>query len=156
MAPDSTGSEAVQDSPEVSEDPSDGPLAVDTVYKRRELHQRFGGNRQAGIVPSSQEPVVLLFHTDEPAHQFYGDGWDEDGLYWYSGEGLSGGMRWTAANKAVRDHAADNRSLLLFERVQRQDGLWRFAGEMRYVAHKYETRPDKNDRPRRAIVFALL
>lgn len=97
-----------------------------------------------------------MFHTEEPSQQFYEDGFDEDGVYWYSGEGTAGNMQWTNANKAIRDHMADGRDLLLFERVQRKDGLWRFAGPMRYLEHRIESRPDKQGDIRDAIVFGLI
>jgi 5-methylcytosine-specific restriction protein A len=106
-------------------------------------------------VPSTKEDAVLLFHTKEEAQQFYGDGWDEDDLYWYSGEGVLGDMRWTRANVAIRDHGDSGAELLLFERAQRTDGLWRLLHRMRYVAHKYAKRPDKSGRERKAIIFAL-
>src|SRR5262245_54624772 len=94
--------------------PESGPLTLGAVYKRSDLHMRFGGSRIAGIVPLKHEPFVLLFHSEEPAQRFYRDGFGEDGLYWYSGEGISGDMQWTSANRAVRDHMQDGRGLLLF------------------------------------------
>ena len=135
--------------------PDFGPLSLGCVYRRKDLHDRFGGNRMTGISPSKQEPCVLLFHTEEPSQQFYSDGFDKDGVYWYSGEGVTGNMNWTAANRAVRDHEADGRDLLLFERVQRKDGLWRFSHAMHYIGHRIEQRPDKTQTMRDAIVFGL-
>ena len=35
--------------------PADGPLSLGAVYKRSDLHKRFHGNRNAGIVPSRRE-----------------------------------------------------------------------------------------------------
>src|SRR4051794_32860724 len=84
--------------------PAVGPLTLGAVYRRVDLHARFGGNHQSGITPSKREPVVLLFHTKEKVQQFYSDGLDPDGIYWYSGEGTIGDMKWTAGNRAVRDH----------------------------------------------------
>ena len=136
--------------------PTIGPLELGGVYRRSQLNDRFGGNRMSGIVPSKKEPVVLLFHTEEPSQQFYQDGFDANGLYWYSGEGAKGDMEWTAANKAVRDHMAERRDLMLFERVQRKDGLWRFASLMRYFDHQLQDRADREGNLREAIVFALL
>jgi len=40
--------------------PADGPLSLGAVYKRSDLHKRFHGNHNAGIVPSKREPAVLL------------------------------------------------------------------------------------------------
>lgn len=136
--------------------PGVGPLSTGDIYRRQHLNNRFGGNRMSGISVSVREPVVLLFHTEEPSQQFYEDGFDDDGVYWYSGEGTSGDMQWTNANRAIRDHMADGRDLLLFERVQRKDGLWRFAGPMRYLEHRIESRPDKQGDLREAIVFGLI
>jgi 5-methylcytosine-specific restriction enzyme A len=133
-----------------------GPLAVGAVYRRAQLHSRFGGSRFSGIVPSKIEPVVLLFHTMEPAQQFYRDGFDADGVYWYSGEGSVGDMSWTASNRAIRDHEKMGFDLLFFERVQRKDGLWRFAQIFSYFTHKDEKRVDKAGKHRSAIVFGLL
>lgn len=139
-----------------SEVPIAGPLTTNFAYRRQHLNDRFGGNRVSGISVSSSEPVALLFSTKEPSQQFYDDGLDDEGVYWYSGEGSTGDMRWTKANKAVRDHMADGRDLFLFERVQRKDGIWQFIGPMRYLEHRQEVRDDKLKNPRQAIVFGLI
>ena len=136
--------------------PRSGPLPSGAIFKRAQLHERFGGNRYSGIVPSAREPVVLLFHTEEPARQFYRDGFDEQGIYWYSGEGTEGDMTWNATNRAVRDHIERGADLLFFERVQRQGGLWRFSRAMCCIGHKIEHRPDSGGTERNAIVFGLL
>lgn len=136
--------------------PASGPLILGSVYRRADLHARFGGSRYSGIVPGKQEPVVLLFHTEEPAQQFYKDGFDENDVYWYSGEGATGNMRWNSSNRAIRDHAELGLDLFFFERVQRKDGLWRFAQIFSYFSHKEEQRIDKEGNQRSAIVFGLL
>jgi len=136
--------------------PADGPLSLGAVYRCSDLHKRFHGNRNAGIVPSKREPVVLLFHTHEPAQQFYQDGFDDMGVYWYSGEGTKGNMKWTPANSAVRDHDRVGLDLLLFQRVQRKDGLWRFVHVVWCVAWEERDRSDKTGKVRRAIIFGLL
>lgn len=141
---------------QIDQVPSSGPLALTSVYRRAELHTRFGGGRFSGIVPSKREPVVLLFHTEEPVQQFYSDGFDDDGVYWYSAEGSSGDMTWTTSNRAVRDHADLGFDLLFFERAQRKGGLWRYARIFQYFSHKLEQRPDKTGKSRSAIVFGLL
>jgi hypothetical protein len=136
--------------------PATGPLILGAVYRRADLHSRFGGSRFSGIVPSKREGGVLLFHTEEPNQQFYRDGFDRDGIYWYSGEGVSGDMNWSHANRAIRDHAQSGWDLLFLERVQRKDGLWRFANTFYYSRLKVEDRPDKSGKSRSAIIFGLL
>jgi 5-methylcytosine-specific restriction protein A len=136
--------------------PAAGLLSIGAVYRRADLHSRFGGSRFSGITPSKREPVVLLFHTEEPVQQFYRDGFDDNGVYWYSAEGSAGDMTWTPSNRAVRDHAEMGLDLLFFERAQRKDGLWRFAQLFYYFSHKQEQRVDKTGKMRSAIVFGLL
>ena len=132
-----------------------GPLELGAVYSRAELHERFGGNGTAGIVQSKSESAVLLFHTEEPNHQFYGDGWSQDGFYGYSGEGRHGDMTWTFNNRALRDHAAVGRDLLLFERAQRKGGLWRFVDFMWCHGWDVVTIPDSSGTLRSAFIFKL-
>jgi 5-methylcytosine-specific restriction protein A len=140
----------------VSPVPREGPLSLGSVYQRAALHERFGGNKTAGIVPSLSEPAILLFHTKEGAQQFYGDGTDENGVYWYSGMGAEGDMEWNHANRAVRDHSLNGKDLLLFERVQRQGGFWQFAHLMHCVGWKEELRQDRDGLSRKAIIFGLV
>jgi len=65
-------------------------------------------------------------------------------------------MKWTPANSAVRDHDRLGLDLLLFQRVQRKDGLWRFVHVVWCVGYEEQDRPDKAGGLRRAIVFSLL
>jgi hypothetical protein len=65
-------------------------------------------------------------------------------------------MTWTPSNRAVRDQAELGLDLFFFERVQRKDGLWRFAQIFCYFSRKQEHRSDKTGSTRAAIVFGLL
>lgn len=135
--------------------PSQGPLEPGAIYRRADLHSRFSGNPTAGIVPSTKEPVILCFHTEEPSQQFYKDGWDKTGIYRYTGAGRLGDMSWRAENRAIRDHVEERRDLYLFERAQRTDGLWRLIAPMECVGFDWVVRPDREGNSRQAIVFSL-
>ena len=65
-------------------------------------------------------------------------------------------MKWTHANRSIRDHVSNGRDLFLFERAQRKDGLWRFTHVVQFLRAKQEPRLDKTGRLREAIVFGLL
>jgi 5-methylcytosine-specific restriction protein A len=136
--------------------PTQGPLTLGAIYQRSALHARFGGNKTAGIVPSLKESVILMFHTQEDAHQFYGDGLDEIGVYWYSGMGARGDMDWNFANRAVRDHLENGKDLLLFERFQRQGGYWSYSHLMHCIGWREEQRPDSTGATRKALIFGLV
>ena len=91
-------------------------LAVGDPITRREVHERFGGRRQGGIAPSREAPVVMFFTDPRSGHQHgYYDGWDEDGLFNYVGEGQKGDQRFVQGNRAILDHRLEGRSLEGFE-----------------------------------------
>ena len=80
---------------------------------RREVHERYGGRRQGGIGPSREAPVVLFFTDPATGHQHgYYDGWDDDKLFNYVGEGQTGDQRMVQGNKAILNHV-------------RKGGAWR-------------------------------
>jgi 5-methylcytosine-specific restriction enzyme A len=64
-------------------------------------------------------------------------------------------MVFTRGNRAVRDHAATGRRLLLFEIVPEDNGLCRHLGEFRCADWAWLEAPDRTGRPRRAIAFTL-
>jgi hypothetical protein len=98
----------------------------DTI-RRTELHEQYGGSGRGGVAPSRTSPNILVF-TDPKAgnpHGYY-DEWAEDGSLLYTGEGQSGNQDMTGGNKAIRDHAIEQRALRLF---QGAGGTVRYVGE---------------------------
>ena len=125
------------------------------VYRRRDLHDQFGGQRQGGIVTPTSEPLIFLITGDAGLGYGYHDEEHEDGTFLYYGEGQSGDMAFVRGNRSVRDHALDGRDLYLFRKVQ--PAHLRYLGQ--YVCAGFELVPDVpdvNDLPRTAIAFQLL
>src|SRR6266446_1576038 len=90
-------------------------FTIGQEYRRRDLHSKYGGQRQGGISTPLQLPILLLF-TGESGEQYgYSDGFQEDGTFWYTGEGQIGDMEMVRGNRAVRDHEAEGKALHLFE-----------------------------------------
>lgn len=80
--------------------------------RRREVHRRYGGRQQGGISPSREVPAVMFFTDPATGHQHgYYDGWDDNDLFNYVGEGQRGDQRFVQGNKAILRHSEDNRSL---------------------------------------------
>ena len=66
-------------------------LVLGEIYRRRELHDAFGGSRQYGISPSSYGNQVLIFSNARGIDHGYEDGWDENNQYFfYKGAGQKG------------------------------------------------------------------
>jgi 5-methylcytosine-specific restriction protein A len=129
-------------------------FVVGQVYqRRRHVHDVYGGDLQGGIVTLSGAAIFLF---TGPRGEEYGDrdGWDTNGVYLYTGEGQAGDMTFEGGNKAVRDHVADGRDLLLFESLGKGEGC-RFAGRFTCGGWEYRRGADRNGEDRRAIVFHL-
>lgn len=61
----------------------------------------------------------MLF-TGETGNQYgYIDGWSEEGVFFYMGEGQRGDMTFVRGNLAIRDHIANGKDIHLFESVRK-------------------------------------
>jgi 5-methylcytosine-specific restriction protein A len=119
------------------------------------IHEVFGGQERGGIATPSGCPFVFLF-TGESGEQFgYSDGWRPDGIFAYTGEGQSGDMEFVRGNRAIRDHLADGRDLLLFE-ATRSKGNYRYIGCFAFAGWETVEAPDREANQRKAIVFELV
>lgn len=130
-------------------------LDVGDSIRRVDLHEQYGGRRQGGISPSRQTDNVFVF-TD-PAkglrHEYLYDGWREDGLYHYTGEGQHGDQLMAQGNRAIRDHQEEGRDLHLFEV---RGGMATYLGPFEYVDHYQADAPETGEGPiRNVLVFRL-
>ena len=124
------------------------------VYKRTDLHEKFGGQRQGGISTPTSAPIVLLFSNDSGELYGYKDGFQQDGTFLYTGEGQVGDMAFVRGNRALVDHRPDGRLLHLFEQADKPAHV-RYLGEAEYLDHHETLGPDKNGDIRKVIVFVL-
>lgn len=123
-------------------------------YKRRSIHELYGGQQQGGISTPKNYPFIFIF-TGESGKQYgYRDGWSEDfTLYKYTGEGQMGNMEFIKGNKAIRDHLHNNKTIYLFKYVS--SGTVEFIAEMTYVDYEIHMAPDNSENLRRTIQFHL-
>jgi 5-methylcytosine-specific restriction enzyme A len=136
----------------ITQVPTYEPGAV--YHRRRDIHARYHGQRQGGISTPKFAPLVFLF-TGESGDQFgYKDGPQDDGTFAYTGEGQIGPMDFVRGNLAIRDHIADGKDLLLFEKMRRA-GYYRFLGFFTCSSFEYATAPDRDGNQRQIIIFHL-
>jgi 5-methylcytosine-specific restriction protein A len=130
------------------------PFEIGAVYHRKtDIHGPFSGQAQGGVSTPADHPFVFLFTGDSGEAYGYQDGFQLDGLFWYTGEGQVGDMELARGNAAIAYHRDRGRSLLVFEYVER--GKVRFVGEAECLGWHEEIRPDRNGTPRKALVFHL-
>lgn len=123
-----------------------------TYNRRADIHARFGGQQQGGIITPAAHPLVIVITGEEGLQHGYGDRLRPDGVFEYFGEGQVGDMPWVRGNAAIRDHVANGKGLLLFRK--KREGL-QFEGEMICEGWHYRQAPDSLGSMRRAIVFEL-
>lgn len=126
---------------------------VGEVYRRSDIHDKYGGQQQGGISTPKEYPFIMLF-TGETGEQYgYRDGFQTDGSYWYTGEGQIGDMQYVRGNRAILESNKDNEMIHLFEYVE--TGMVRYVGEVSYLNHHEKKGPDLNGDLRRIIIFEL-
>lgn len=128
---------------------------VGALYNRqRDIHARYGGQWQSGIVTPRNAPLVVVFTSSAGLQHGYFDYWDEDGVFHYFGAGQEGDMQFVRGNSALRDHVREGKQLLVFQALG--GGVHRFLGE--FVCVGFDIVPgirDRNGDLRNAIVFRL-
>jgi len=116
---------------------------VGELYNRRQdIHALFGGQQQGGISSPKEFPYVFIFTGDQGHAYGYKDGWNHDGLYYYTGEGQVGDQGLRMGNKAILDHQKNGKELLLFK-YEKTTGLVRHEGQMECVGYHEAERPDR-------------
>jgi len=129
-------------------------LVPGSAYRRSDLRDALGGQRQGGISTPARYPVILLFSSHRGAEFGYEDGWNaDDGFYHYCGEGQIGDMTFARGNLAIRSHRENGKLLLLFE--TQRDRFRRFVGPMEYVDNYRKRIPDREGQLRDGIIFRL-
>lgn len=130
-------------------------LVVATTYFRKNLLELYGGQLQRGIWTPKEFSAVFIFSGKSGETYGYKDGWTDDGLFRYTGEGQIGDMTFTPGNKAIRDHRENGKDILLFEDLGKGKGV-RYAGLFECASHEYVPGLDKDRSPRQLIVFNLV
>jgi 5-methylcytosine-specific restriction protein A len=78
---------------------------IGRVYNRRaDIHARFGGQQQGGIITPAQHSLVIIITGEEGLEHGYADRYRADGVFEYFGEGQMGDMRLRAGNRAIAEH----------------------------------------------------
>ncbi len=122
-------------------------------YRRKLLHELFGGQRRGGISTPAKHPVIFIF-TGEAGHEFgYQDDWEGE-FFYYTGVGRHGDMEMAGGNRAIMDHIRNRKELHLFKMLR--GPLVEYVGQMACVGVKEERATDADGRERRIFRFILM
>ena len=123
------------------------------IYKRSDIQDRLGGQRQGGISTPARSPVILAFTSPQGEQYGYSDGW-HSGIFYYTGEGQVGDMEFKGGNRAIRDHTGEGKDIHLFRYSQK--AFVEYVGQFVCIGSHDRRAPDKDGNDRRAIVFELV
>ena len=127
------------------------PFIPDQHYKRSDLHDIYGGNRQSGISPSGSKPYIFIFSGKSGTQYGYEDGWDNKDIFSYSGEGQEGDMKFTKGNLALKEHLNTGKRVFLF--LYDRPGYVKFECELEFFDVDYFETYDRNQKSRIGIRF---
>lgn len=122
-------------------------------YKRKEIHNKYGGNRQGGIAPCSSHPYIFIFDSKSGVQHGYRNGW-QDNIFYYTGEGQKGDMEFKRGNKALLNHSSNNKRIMLFESDGK--GYVEHICELSYLGFELFETPDTEKAIRTAIKFSFI
>ncbi|WP_440970915.1 HNH endonuclease [Peribacillus frigoritolerans] len=125
---------------------------VNQEYKRSDIHDRFGGNRQRGIAASKNYPLIFIFSGKSGENYGYDDGWQGGNTYFYTGEGQNGNQVFKEGNKALRDHVENGKDVHLFEKSEKS-GMYTYQGQLICIGYHYFNGPDAQGLQRQMIRF---
>ncbi|GAB3839757.1 restriction endonuclease [Kribbella italica] len=139
-------------------------LDIGQTLSRSERMRIYGGGLQGGINPSAKSPNIFIY-SDPLIASRYGynyDGWANDSVFLYTGDGSSGDQKLRAGNRSVERHLSDGKALRVFvadgkvpgknEKVQRYLGEFVVDTVLPYVRAEA---PDVDKVLRSVIVFRL-
>ncbi len=148
----------------LGQSPADWDLAAGAHLSRSERKARFGGALYGGIEPSAISPNVFLY-SDPSRGEVYGynyDGWADDGLFLYTGEGREGDQPMSHGNRAILQHREQGRAIRLFIADGQVAGTGQrqqqYVGEFEIDQNEpfsLEDAPDENGEDRTVFVFRL-
>ena len=129
---------------------------IGKMYNRqKDLHDKFGGNRQSGIATCANYPIVFLFKSPSGETYGYQDGWVSEDIYQYTGEGQFGNMELVRGNLAIKEHKSRGKQLHLFEKTKAGSGMYQYLGVFEYKSHIFRPALDHDEKKRNAIIFEL-
>ena len=125
------------------------------IYKRSDIHDKYGGNRQRGISNCVEHPLIFIFTNPNSDEQdVYVDEW-KNKYFYYSGEGRKGDMKMTGGNKSILDHQKNKKEIHLFEKTS-SSGMWKYIDQLKLVDRNDYRNKDEDGNERDGFQFVLL
>ncbi|AZN72270.1 HNH endonuclease [Georhizobium profundi] len=122
--------------------------------RRQDIHARFGGQQQGGIITPANHNVIFIMTGKRGAEYGYDDIHYDDGRIDYFGEGQVGEMQMVRGNLALAEHVANGKDLLWFEKAYPERSIT-YMGQYICAGWRRGQSKDRDDAKRSAIIFEL-
>jgi 5-methylcytosine-specific restriction enzyme A len=129
----------------------DSIFQIGQVYKRSDIHEKFGGNQRSGIAASASYPFIFIFSGESGQQHGYKDQWLNPNVYSYTGEGQIGDMSFDRGNLAILNHHKNGKRIFLF--IHERKAYVRFESELELLEVKNFESLDTLGEKRIAINF---
>lgn len=123
------------------------------IYKRSDIHSKFGGQQQGCISTPRDHNFIMIFTGQSGKRYGYSDNWSDDGIFMFYGEGLIGDMEFIRGNAAIQNHTNDSKEIYLFEYVRR--GYVKYLTRLIYTGFRFSQGRDSQGNSRETIIFEL-
>lgn len=129
-------------------------LKFGEIYKRKELHDHFKGNRQSGISIPAKLNVIFLIDSSGGDNHGYQDGWIDNGkTYLYTGEGRIGDQKLIRGNLQICEHLQTRKRIYLFKETTKT--FIKLIGEFYFIDFEEAQALDDNNQNRKVYLFTL-
>jgi 5-methylcytosine-specific restriction enzyme A len=127
------------------------PFIPGKVYKRTDIHNKYGGSGWGGIAVSAKYPYIFIFSLQSGEQHGYKDQWENDDVFSYTSEGQIGDMQFIRGNLALRDHVKSGKRIFLFTEFKK--AYVKFDAELEFVTYDFFQGQDREGHQRNAIKF---
>lgn len=129
---------------------------IGQAYSRqKDIHQVFDGQQQGGISTPAKHPYIFIFTGNSGKNYGYEDGWQDDDIFLYTGEGQIGDMHFTKGNLAIANHVKHGKEILLFENTGKGKPCI-FKGRFSCQSFDQQEGVDRDGNTRKTIRFHLV
>jgi len=136
------------------------PIPIGSSLPKASIHAVVGGSSQHGMTSCLNGSAFLVFHN-KTAGKKYGydrwEGWQTDGSFRYTGQGVKGDQKFTRCNKSLVQMSALGKPIHLFQ-TEKKGNPYKYTGLVTLGDPTFDLKlaPDENGDERQVIVFHLI
>ena len=130
------------------------PFEKEKYYEQGFIREKCHAHPQWGISFNSDENYWIVIKNKKSNSNTYYDRMGKDGIYHYTGQGLTGDQAMTGSNYGLKHAASNGQPIHLFWQ-DNQNSDHKYVGKVKVEKIDQETQPGTDGYPRNVFVFSL-